>query len=72
MSNPIQEKFGNNGGGPLGNMQNMMAQFNQFRQSFQGDPKAQVQQLLNSGQMSQEQFNRLSNLASQFQKMLGR
>lgn len=50
---------------------NMISQFNQFKQSFQGDPKAQVQQLLNSGQMTQEQFNQLSQAATQFQQMMG-
>lgn len=49
---------------------NMMGQFQQFKQNFSGDPKAQVQQLLDSGQMSQEQFNKLSQLATQFQNML--
>lgn len=49
---------------------NMMSQFNQFRQSFQGDPKQRVQDLLNSGQMTQEQFNQLSQAATQFQQMM--
>lgn len=51
-------------------MTNIVNQFNQFRQSFQGDPKQRVQQLLNSGQMSQAQFNQLSQMATQFQNML--
>lgn len=73
MANPIRDRIQNDGDyGPFGNMQNMMSQFNQFRQSFQGDPKAQVEQLLNSGRMSQAQFNHLSNLANQFQQMMGR
>ena len=45
---------------------NMIQQFNQFRQTFQGDPQQQVQQLLNSGQMTQEQFNQLQQMAQQF------
>lgn len=49
---------------------NMMSQFNQFRQNFQGDPKQRVQDLLNSGQMTQEQFNQLSQAATQFQQMM--
>lgn len=57
--------------GPLGNIQNFMTQFNQFRQNFQGNPQQQVQQMLNSGQMSQQQFNQLSQLATQIQKMMG-
>ena len=56
--------------GPFSNMQNMLQQLNQFRQSFQGDPKQQVQQLLNSGKMSQAQYNQLSQMATQIQKMI--
>ena len=52
---------------PFGNMSNMMNQFQQFRNNFQGDPKQKVQELLNSGQMTQQQFNYLSQLAQQFQ-----
>ena len=58
--------------GPFGNMANMMKQFQQFRTNFQGDPKQKVQELLNSGQMSQQQFNRLSQLAQQFQSFFNR
>jgi len=50
------------------NMQNLMSQFNQFRQNFKGDPRQQVQQLLNSGRMSQQQFNQLKQMADQIQK----
>ena len=55
---------------PFSNMQNFMSKLNQFRQSFQGDPKEQVQQLLNSGKMSQNQYNQLSQMATQIQNML--
>lgn len=69
--NEIYKALGNNKlSGPFGNMQNMINQFNQFRQSFQGNPQQQVQELLNSGRMSQEQFNQLKQLADQFQGML--
>lgn len=73
MMNPL---FGLLGGGnplqgtPFGNMMNFMQSFNQFRQSFQGDPKQQVQQLLNSGRMSQDQFNQLQQMAQQIQGMM--
>lgn len=53
-------------------MANMLKQFQQFRANFQGDPKQKVQELLNSGQMSQQQFNRLSQLAQQFQSFFNR
>ena len=50
----------------FGNMQNFMNQFNQFRQGIGNqNPQAMVQQLLDSGRMSQEQFNQLSHMANQ-------
>lgn len=45
-----------------------MTQFNQFRQNFQQsgiDPKQKVQELLNSGKMTQEQFNVFRMMANQ-------
>lgn len=42
----------------------MQAQFDQFKKTVSGDPQAIVQQLMNSGQMSQEQFNQLSAMAN--------
>ena len=60
----------NGGIQPQNSMMSMIAQLNQFRQTFQGNPKQQVQQLLNSGKMSQEQFNQLSQMATQIQNMM--
>ena len=60
----------NGGMQPQNPMMKMMTQLNQFRQTFQGNPKQQVQQLLNSGRMSQEQFNQLSQMATQIQNMM--
>ena len=63
MSNPLFNQFGV--------QQNSLAkQFNEFKNNFSGDPRQQVQNLLNSGRMTQEQFNRLSKMASQFQNFL--
>jgi len=73
MANPLFNMLGGNNvqlPGSLGNMQNLMSKLNQFRQTFHGDPKQQVQQLLNSGQMSQNQYNQLSQMATQIQNML--
>lgn len=73
MANQLFNTLGGNNSmlpGPFGNMQNLMQRLNQFRQSFQGDPKQQVQQLLNSGKMSQNQYNQLSQMATQIQNML--
>ena len=45
----------------------LQKKFNDFAQNFQGntDPKQIVQNLLNSGQMTQSQFNQFSNIANQ-------
>ena len=45
----------------------MMQQFNEFRNSFQGDPKQAVMNLIASGKMSQQQFDQLSQMAKLFQ-----
>lgn len=49
---------------------NMIQQFMQFAQSFNGDPRMQIQQMLNSGQVSQNQYNQAVQLAQQLQRML--
>ena len=54
----------------LNPMANMMQEFQKFKQNFQGDPKAQVQQMLSSGQITQEQFNKASQIASQMMKFM--
>lgn len=45
---------------------NMIQQFNNFMQTFQGNPQQQVQEMLNSGKMTQEQYNQLNNMYQQF------
>lgn len=47
-------------------MQNFQNQFNQFKQQIGNqNPQQMVQQLLDSGRMSQQQFNQLSQMANQ-------
>lgn len=72
MSNPLFDRFGpqNQNGGPFGNMMNLVNQFNQFKSAFRGDAQQTVQELLNSGQMTQAQFNQLSQMANQLQRMM--
>ena len=69
MANQLFDALGGNNSLPF-NIQEISNRLNQFRQSFTGDPKAQVQQLLNSGKMSQSQYNKLSQMATQIQNML--
>ena len=65
MANPLFQALG--GGqmpGPMGQFQRMMQQFQQFKANFQGDPQQEVQKLLQSGRMSQEQLNQLQQTAT--------
>ncbi len=52
----------------FGGFQRFQQQFNMFAQNFnqqsQMTPQQKVQQLLDSGQMSQEQFNQFSQMAN--------
>ena len=69
MSNPLFNALG--GGMPQGNgpMQ-MIQQFMQFKQNFKGDPKAEIQKMLQSGKISQQQLNQVQQMAGQFQNLL--
>lgn len=67
MSNPLFNIMGGN------QIQNpMLQQLMQFKNSFKGDPRAQVQQMLNSGQVSQAQYDQAVKMANQIQKMMGK
>ena len=57
-------------GGPFGNLPNLLSSFNQFKSTFNGDPRRKVQELLNSGQMTPEQFEQLKRIATEFQNLL--
>ena len=71
MANPLFQALG--GGqmpGQMGQFQNMVQQFQQFKQSFQGDPKVEVEKLVQSGRISQQQLNQLQQVAGQFRQLL--
>ncbi len=58
-------------GGPMAQLPKLMQLFNSFSSGFRGNPEQIVRQLMSSGRMSQEQFNQLSQAATQFQQMTG-
>ena len=64
--NPLYQQMNNNGAG----MQNLVKQFQQFKQNFSGNPQQQVQQLLNSGKVTQEQYNQAVQKAQMLQQFL--
>lgn len=55
----------------MNNMGNLFQRFQQFQQMFRGDPRQQVQNLLNSGKVTQNDYNRAVQMAQQLQKMMG-
>lgn len=74
-NNPLFNALGNgmpmeNMPNPFGNMTQFMQQFQQFKQNFSGDPKQKVQELLNSGKISQQQLNYAQQLAKQLQELM--
>lgn len=55
---------------PNNNFTQMLQQFRQFKATFQGDPKAEVMKMLQSGKISQQQLNDVQAMATQFQNLL--
>jgi hypothetical protein len=49
----------------------MMQQFMEFKKNFTGDPQAKVQQMLNSGQITQQQYNQAVQKANMIKSMFG-
>lgn len=69
MANPLMQFLGGSGSpampGPMGNVVQLLRQFQQFRSAFQGDAKQQVEQLRKSGKMTDEQYKQLEAMAKQ-------
>ena len=67
MSNPIFDAIGGN----IMTGNNMLAQFQQFRQQMQGkNPHEEINKLLQSGAISQQELNQAQQMAQQFQSIL--
>ena len=69
MSNSLFNEFNSNPNS-MSQFNNFLTQFNQYRSTFKGDPEAQVKQFLQSGRMSQEQFNQLAKTATMLRKLI--
>ena len=61
MANPIYDQFGGQQTNP---MQQLVADAKKLRQTMQ-NPRAEVERLLQTGAMSQQKFNELSQIAQQ-------
>ena len=67
MANSIFNQL--NGGVPQGS--DLLTRFQQFKNSFNGNPQQMIQQMLNSGRISQAQYNAAVQKAQMLGKMLG-
>ena len=50
----------------------IMQEAQNLKNTFKGNPREEVQKLLNSGEMSQADFNRYSQIAQQVMQMMGK
>ena len=69
-SNPLFNLLGGGQTALPANIQAILSQFMQFKQGFRGDPREQVQQMLNSGRITQAQYNQAVQMANELQKYL--
>lgn len=67
MANPLYNTFGNQ----MNPMADIVRQARQFKSQFKGNPRQEVEKLLQSGQMSQKTFNELSQIAQQVVQAMG-
>ena len=63
MANPLFQALG--GQSQMNPMMQLIQDARQLKQTFQGDPRQTVQQLVASGRMSQQQFNQYVQIANQ-------
>lgn len=64
MSNPLYDQFGNKGNNDF------ISQFNQFKKNFNGNPQQMIQQMLNSGKITQDQLNQAMQRANQLMRFM--
>lgn len=58
-------------GNPQSSMQNgILGRFRAFQSQFKGDPKQTIQQMLNSGKITQAQYNDAVNKANTLLQMM--
>ena len=67
MSNPLFQALG---GGMNPQFQNLIQRFQQFKSTFQGDPQQEVQKMLQSGKITQQQLNQAQSFAQQLQALM--
>ena len=69
MANPILSHLPNNKG--KGN-NNIVSKFFEFKNNFTGDPQQKINDMLNSGQVSQKDVDEATRLANMVKMMCGK
>lgn len=59
------------GGQQINPMAQLVAEAKRLQQTFQGNPKDEVQKMLNDGRLSQAQFNQYAQMANQIMSAMG-
>lgn len=67
MSNALYNQFGRQNN-PI---EQLAQQAREFQKQFKGSPRQEVERLLQTGQMSQSQFNQYSQIAQQVAQFMG-
>ena len=66
MNNSIFQNFG----AQQNPFSQLISEVNDFKKTFNGDPRAEVERMLRSGQLSQEQFNQYAQMANELSKYI--
>ena len=64
MPNPLFQQYGS----PASMQNPMLQKFLQFKKTFSGNPQQMVQNMLNSGKISQSQLNQYAQKANEIYK----
>jgi hypothetical protein len=67
MSNALYNQFGRQNNP----MEQLAQQAREFQKQFKGSPRQEVERLLRTGAMSQQQFNQYSQIAQQVAQLVG-
>ena len=67
MANALFNQFGRQNN----TLEQLAQQARDFRRQFSGNPRQEVERLLQTGAMSQSDFNRYSQIAQQVVQMMG-
>lgn len=68
MSNKLFQTIGNQ----MNPYAQIVGEINKFAQSIKGSPQQMVQRLLNTGEMSQSDFNKYAQMAQQIAPFMGK